>query len=71
MLHIVMEYADGGDLQQLIRERKSKKLQFSENEVMEIFIQLCQAVGYLHDKRILHRDLKSQNVFMTKTGLVR
>jgi NIMA (never in mitosis gene a)-related kinase len=34
-------------------------------------VQICLAIKHIHDKKILHRDLKSQNVFLTKNGLVK
>ena len=68
-LFIVMEFADGGDLETLIKNRRGKH--FSESEVLHLFVQLSLAIKHVHDRKILHRDLKSQNVFMTSTGLVK
>ena len=68
-LYIVMEYADGGDLSQLI-ERRGRKL-LSESDVMHYFIQIALALKYMHDRKILHRDLKGQNVFLCKNGKVK
>jgi NIMA (never in mitosis gene a)-related kinase len=76
-LCIVMDYADGGDLQSKIKERAKQKdpsgrLNFwSEDELLNLFTQICLAMKHVHDKKILHRDLKSQNIFMTKRGLVK
>lgn len=68
-LFIVMEYADGGDLYTKVKSQKGKLL--SEKQVLFYFSQICLALGYLHERRILHRDLKSQNVFLTKDGVVK
>lgn len=38
---------------------------------MRIFVQICLAVQHIHKKNMLHRDLKSQNVFLTKSGVVK
>ena len=67
--YIIMEFADGGDLAQKIKKR-GKQL-FSENEIMHDFIQIALAIKYIHDRKILHRDLKAQNVFLTKDGTVK
>ena len=67
--YIVMEYADGGDLAQKI-EKRGKKL-FSEEEILHDFIQIALAIKYIHDRKILHRDLKAQNVFLMKDGTVK
>lgn len=68
-LFIVMEYANGGDLYGKIRSRKGVHLE--EREVLHYFVQLCLALSYLHSRRILHRDLKTQNVFLTKDGVIK
>ena len=68
-LGIVMEYADKGDLLQLINERKKTKNYFTEQEVWKIFIQLLNGLKALHDFKILHRDIKSANVFLFKGGI--
>jgi NIMA (never in mitosis gene a)-related kinase len=62
---IVMEDADGGDLASLIEGRSAP---MPESEVLKIFVEICLAIKYIHDKRILHRDLKCKNIFMTKDG---
>ena len=67
-LGIVMEFADNGDLYQKIVEHKKKKTYFEETEVWRIFIQLVKGLKSLHDLKILHRDLKSANVFLFKNG---
>jgi len=43
----------------------------NEDEVLDIFTQICLALKHTHDKKILHRDLKSQNIFLTKRGIVK
>jgi NIMA (never in mitosis gene a)-related kinase 1/4/5 len=70
-LNIVMEYADGGDLNKLIKNQQKEKAFFPEETVLDWFCQICLAVKHLHDKRILHRDLKSGNIFLTKSGMVK
>lgn len=55
-LCIVMDYADGGDLQQVI---KSSKKYLAEEQVLDYFTQICLAIKHVHDRKILHRDLKS------------
>ena len=59
-LCIVMDYADGGDLQSNIKARQGEH--YPEEQVLDWFIQICLALKHVHDKKILHRDLKAQNV---------
>ena len=70
ILNIVTEYADGGDLSEKIKNKKKNNF-FPENEILDYFIQICFALKHIHDKKIIHRDLKSQNIFLTKKGLVK
>lgn len=69
-LNIVMDYADGGDLQQKIRAMKNIKY-FQETQIIDWFTQTCLAIKHIHDRKILHRDVKSQNIFLTRHGLVK
>ena len=43
----------------------------TEDELLNWFTQICLAMKHCHDKKILHRDLKSQNIFVTKKGMVK
>ena len=67
-LGIVMEYADKGDLYQRITEYKKKHITFEESEIWRILIQLVKGLKALHELKILHRDLKSANVFLFSDG---
>ena len=42
----------------------------SEATIWKIFIEMVKALRALHYRNILHRDLKSQNIFVTKKGIV-
>ncbi|KAJ0409128.1 hypothetical protein ATCC90586_002839 [Pythium insidiosum] len=71
-LNIVMEYADGGNLRQLVKMRGREKMgPFPESVIMCWFAQLVLAVAYIHGKNVLHRDLKAQNVFLTRKNVVK
>ncbi|XP_077014267.1 serine/threonine-protein kinase Nek3 isoform X2 [Tamandua tetradactyla] len=68
-LYIVMEYCDGGDLMQKIRHQKGKL--FPEDMILNWFTQMCLGVNHIHMKRVLHRDIKAKNVFLTQNGRVK
>ena len=68
-LYIVMEYIDGGDLEKVISHQRGKLM--DEADILRYFVQIVSVVSYLHSNHILHRDLKPQNVFLTKMGIVK
>ena len=70
-LNIVMEYADDGDLSSKIKDMLKKHLQFEENTIWSILIQILEGLNYLHKSTVIHRDLKSANIFLTKKGIVK
>ncbi|KAM9075842.1 serine/threonine-protein kinase Nek4 isoform 1-T1 [Megaptera novaeangliae] len=69
LLYIVMGFCEGGDLYRKLKEQKGRLL--SESQVVEWFVQIAMALQYLHEKHILHRDLKTQNVFLTRTNIIK
>ena len=65
-LCIVMEYASDGDVQQKIMDHSKNKTHFEEEDIWRIFIQMTRGLKALHKLRILHRDMKSANIFLHK-----
>lgn len=70
-LNMVMEYANDGDLETKIQKHQKNKTNFSENELWSYLIQMIQGLKSLHDNKIMHRDLKSANVFMMNNGILK
>ena len=68
-LNIILEYADDGDLQSKITSHKIAKHYFNEKTIWSIFIQMVNGLKQLHEKNIIHRDLKSANIFLMKNGI--
>ncbi|KAM3933009.1 serine/threonine-protein kinase Nek3 [Leptodactylus fuscus] len=68
-LYIVMEYCDRGDLLDTIKHQRGKL--FPEHTILHWFVQMCLAVQHIHEKRVLHRDIKSKNIFLTHTRTIK
>ncbi|XP_072316687.1 serine/threonine-protein kinase Nek3 [Eucyclogobius newberryi] len=69
VLCIIMEYCSGGDLLQRIQQQQ--KGPFSVHDILKWFAQMCAGAKHIHDKRVLHRDLKSKNIFLTENGTIK
>ena len=61
-----MEYASDGDVYQKIVNHQKNHTFFEEDDVWRIFIQMTRGLKALHKLRILHRDMKSANIFLHK-----
>ncbi|CAG8535677.1 760_t:CDS:10 [Ambispora gerdemannii] len=67
-IYMVLEYCKGGELFYLLDDNKGG---FNEKSVRKMFSQLCKAVKYCHDRRIVHRDLKLENVLLDSNNNVK
>ena len=65
--YIVMEYVDGIDLGDLIK----KKRYLSNEMAMMIFNEICKALKYAHERKVIHRDIKPANILISKAGEVK
>ena len=61
-------FEEEGDLYQKICQLKKMRLHMQESDVWRIFIQMVKGLKCLHDLKILHRDLKSANIFLFNDG---
>ena len=73
MLHIIMELLPGGDLAQEVEARArpnggedaapAQQQPFPEEAIWAIVVQVCEGLHHMHDRRVLHRDIKAENIF--------
>ncbi|EDQ91249.1 uncharacterized protein MONBRDRAFT_15013, partial [Monosiga brevicollis MX1] len=66
VLRIEMEYADGGNLAQWIGQQKDL---VPQPRVLHMFKQIVAALDYVHSQNVIHRDIKADNVFLTRHGV--
>ena len=71
-IYIIMEYCDNGDLctflNRMKKERKSEDYYLDEKIIWKLFIQMSIGLYYIHSKKIIHRDIKTLNIFLTKNN---
>lgn len=70
-LCIVMDFAEGGDLYTRITKTRKAGQNFPEPQIVRWFTQGSLALKHLHERHVLHRDLKTQNLFLTGSGRLR
>ena len=68
-LVIVLEWARGGDLGSLLKERRQAGQAFSEADIWGMFTNICAALNHMHERRIMHRDIKPSNMFVSSEGI--
>ena len=61
--YFVMEYIEGEPVQDFIESHK-----YDLRRKLELFLQICAAIAYAHDKQIIHRDIKPSNILVTDEG---
>ena len=66
-INIVMEYCDEGDLNDFIEKKKEENKLIEEDLIWKIFLKITIGLGHIHKMKILHRDLKTMNIFL-KSG---
>eukprot|EP00743_Colponemidia_sp_Colp-15_P005879 GILK01006320.1.p1 GENE.GILK01006320.1~~GILK01006320.1.p1 ORF type:complete len:298 (+),score=32.96 GILK01006320.1:46-939(+) len=62
---LVMAYADGGNLRQLIQRRQVDNMRFTESEIIDISICILDALHYVHaEHEVVHRDINSRSILI-------
>jgi NIMA (never in mitosis gene a)-related kinase len=54
-----------------IKRKVNNNGSFTENEIFNWLVQICLALEYVHGRRIIHRDIKTQNIFLTGNNTVK
>ncbi len=60
--YIAMEYVDGSTLKEIVRKRGP----IAPGGVIHVLVQMCEALAYAHEKKIVHRDIKTANTMWTR-----
>jgi NIMA (never in mitosis gene a)-related kinase len=63
-----MEFAAGGDILKVVKQHQRARTYFPEEEIWRALGNMAKGLKCLHDNKILHRDLKCANVFISSDG---
>lgn len=66
--YMIMEYLEGSNLKDLIQKSKQR---IPHTLIVNIAIQMCNALQYAHDNNVIHRDVKPDNIILTNKGIVK
>jgi NIMA (never in mitosis gene a)-related kinase len=69
--YIVMELIETGTLSTLIEEYQLANKFIPEKLILKYFSQLISVLNYLYDKRIIHRDIKANNILYMKSNVLK
>ena len=71
LLYIIMEFMDNGDLGGMLKANKTLEKPIKEEKIYDIFIQSMKSLSYIHSKKLAHRDIKPDNLFISVDGCVK
>ena len=66
-IYMILEYSNKGSLYNLIRKKKC----LNENETFNYFIQILNAVNFLHENNYIHRDIKPENILLNDKNIIK
>lgn len=70
-INIVMEFAEGGNLSDRLEEYKAKGIMIANEQILYWTAQLVLGILLMHSKNIIHRDIKTLNMFLTKNDIIK
>ena len=65
-IYIISEYAERGDFSSYLRKLRLRNKKLSDKWICRFFLQVCIGINYLHKNKVIHRDIKSSNIFIDK-----
>ena len=68
-INIIMQYCENGDIGKYLKKQMNRPL--DESKIWKFFIEMCLGLHYLHSFHILHRDIKTINMFLGKDDKIK
>jgi serine/threonine protein kinase len=70
-LYIINEFAENGDLQDLVKSYKFLGKTIKKKKLWSIFLQCASSLKYIHSKNIIHRNIRLENFLMADNGVIK
>lgn len=68
-IYLVMDFVGGGSMHHFLKKRPGRRLE--DQVAKRLFYQVCQGIRYLHDRHVVHRDVKLENLLLDEAGTVK
>jgi hypothetical protein len=66
---LAMKYLKGKDLKEIIEDLRNTSVEIPDEDILDLFIQLFQALAVIHHDNVAHRDIKPGNIIITSAGI--
>ena len=66
-IYIVMENCDGGELLKVVEDNFKNGRYVNERWAIEVFQQVLEAIAYCHNRGVMHKDLKAENIMLIES----
>ena len=70
-LYLQLEYCQYGSIRDIIKHAKKKNIEMTENEISSVIYMVLLGIKFIHDKKLVNRDIKGRNILITKEGEVK
>ena len=70
-LYLQLEYCQYGSIRDIIKQARKINIEMAENEISSVIYMVLLGIKFIHDKKLVNRDIKGRNILITKDGEVK
>ena len=70
-LYLQLEFCQYGSIRDIIKHAKKKNIEMTENEISSVIYMVLLGIKFIHEKKLVNRDIKGRNILITKDGDVK